>query len=399
MSDTEARNTARDTWRRTNSVRRARVVAAARDVFAAKGYRATSMDEIAERADVSKPVLYQHFPGKLELYLDILETHVAELVTRVAEAVETPFAYQGWVRRVVSAHFDFVDGDDTRRLVLESDVAGEQSVRSVVDRGREDCVRVIAEAVLVEVGLEETAEQIATLLVDVSRSAARSWQANDRVPSKREAVNGTAALVWTGVSGHLRDPADLPVPGIVRYHDDGEDVLPVSIYLDSARNASAVEHAVLDVLYTFGLTIEDAAPPVVGSWFRSMRARPDAGRDVADVLNRIERSIEMQALHKPQAEIDAAQADAVAKLITALGADPNAFVQIGSVLLVKVDGVVVVRNLTQRELVFLQRNSGLLVSPKAILEALETFAVNDGPPRCEPAGDRPKVPRVAAERE
>ena len=56
--------------------RRLQLLGAARDVFVANGYHAAAMDEIAERAGVSKPVLYQHFPGKLELYLALLDESV-----------------------------------------------------------------------------------------------------------------------------------------------------------------------------------------------------------------------------------------------------------------------------------------------------------------------------------
>src|SRR6476469_2158716 len=52
--------------------RRRQLLGAAQEVFVAQGYHAAAMDEIAERAGVSKPVLYQHFPGKLELYLALL---------------------------------------------------------------------------------------------------------------------------------------------------------------------------------------------------------------------------------------------------------------------------------------------------------------------------------------
>ena len=53
--------------------RRAQLLDAAREVFVAQGYHAAAMDDIAERAGVSKPVLYQHFPGKLDLYLALLD--------------------------------------------------------------------------------------------------------------------------------------------------------------------------------------------------------------------------------------------------------------------------------------------------------------------------------------
>src|SRR5215468_4284493 len=68
--------------------RRAQLLAAATDIFVNNGYHATVMDDIAEHAGVSKPVLYQHFPGKLDLYLALLERHAAELVRRVVGAIE-----------------------------------------------------------------------------------------------------------------------------------------------------------------------------------------------------------------------------------------------------------------------------------------------------------------------
>ena len=71
------------------------------------------MDDIAERAGVSKPVLYQHFPGKLELYLALLDTQaeaLAEAVQRRAGRAPTTTAQR--IHGVLSAYFDFVDRDE-----------------------------------------------------------------------------------------------------------------------------------------------------------------------------------------------------------------------------------------------------------------------------------------------
>ena len=76
--------------RLSRSARRAQLLVAARDVFAAQGYHAAAMDDIAERAGVSKPVLYQHFPGKLELYRALLTTCADDLVERVRDAIGAP---------------------------------------------------------------------------------------------------------------------------------------------------------------------------------------------------------------------------------------------------------------------------------------------------------------------
>ncbi len=56
--------------------RRRQLLDCALQVFVAQGYHNASMDHIAEVAEVSKPVLYQHFPGKHELFLDLLDTHL-----------------------------------------------------------------------------------------------------------------------------------------------------------------------------------------------------------------------------------------------------------------------------------------------------------------------------------
>src|SRR5947209_9989458 len=69
------------------SARRSQLMAAAQEVFVAQGYHAAAMDEIAERAGVSKPVLYQHFPGKLDLYLALLDTQCGAMIKGLREAM------------------------------------------------------------------------------------------------------------------------------------------------------------------------------------------------------------------------------------------------------------------------------------------------------------------------
>src|SRR5689334_19427801 len=93
------------------SARRKQLLAAAQEVFVANGYHAAAMDDIAERAGVSKPVLYQHFPGKLELYLALLDTQ-AELLSRaVHEALAATEDNRLRIHGVLSAYFGFVDRD------------------------------------------------------------------------------------------------------------------------------------------------------------------------------------------------------------------------------------------------------------------------------------------------
>ena len=141
--------------RLSRSARRAQLLVAARDVFAAQGYHAAAMDDIAERAGVSKPVLYQHFPGKLELYRALLTTCADELVERVRDAIGRTSDNRERVAAAVSAYFDFVAGDgQAYRLVFESDLRGEPEAAAVVDGALTRCIETVAEAVTADAGLD-----------------------------------------------------------------------------------------------------------------------------------------------------------------------------------------------------------------------------------------------------
>ena len=69
--------------------RRAQLLESALEVFVAQGYHAAAMDDIAERAGVSKPVLYQHFPGKLDLYLALLDVSCDTIIDNCRRALDS----------------------------------------------------------------------------------------------------------------------------------------------------------------------------------------------------------------------------------------------------------------------------------------------------------------------
>jgi AcrR family transcriptional regulator len=185
------------------TARRAQLLEAAQDVFAANGYHAAAMDEIAERAGVSKPVLYQHFPGKLELYMALLEMHVDELIERVNDAMASTTDNKLRVHNAVSAYFDFVDGESQAyRLVFESDLRGEPAVQTAIDRGTDACVRAITATITADAGLDEDrASLLAVGLVGISQVAARSWLASNRSMAKEDAVGLISTLAWKGIGG------------------------------------------------------------------------------------------------------------------------------------------------------------------------------------------------------
>jgi AcrR family transcriptional regulator len=197
---------ARRTSRLPRGARRVQLLQAAQDVFVAQGFHAAAMDDIADRAGVSKPVLYQHFPGKRELYLALLEEHVGQLADRVRESLAATDDNHERVRGAVTAYFEFIDAEgEAFRLVFESDLRNDPDVRAVVDRGTELCVEAIAQVIAADTGADqERALLLAAGLTGLSETSARWWLPRKGTVSREEAVSLMTALAWRGISGFPR---------------------------------------------------------------------------------------------------------------------------------------------------------------------------------------------------
>lgn len=182
--------------------RRRQLLDAAQEIFVANGYHATAMDDIAERAGVSKPVLYQHFPGKLDLYLALLDAHGDALVDTIRTAMESTKDNKTRVHRATQAYFDFVDArGEAFRLVFESDLRNDPVVAERVDRVERDCGLAIAETIMADTGVgRERAELLAFGLTGAAEMAARRWLVSKRSVPKEDAVELVATLTWRGIS-------------------------------------------------------------------------------------------------------------------------------------------------------------------------------------------------------
>ncbi|NLU81950.1 TetR/AcrR family transcriptional regulator [Rhodococcus sp. HNM0569] len=182
--------------------RRRQLLDAASEVFVSRGYHSAGMDEIAECAGVSKPVLYQHFPGKLELYVAVLQNYVDSLISGVRQALRSTTDNKQRVRAAVQAFYDFVDNDSQGfRLVFESDMMGEPQVQRRVEHATEACVDAVFDLVSHDSGLDpHRARTLAVGLVGASQFTARYWLEAARPIPKDDAVDTTVALAWGGLS-------------------------------------------------------------------------------------------------------------------------------------------------------------------------------------------------------
>ncbi len=183
--------------------RRAQLLDAAREVFVASGYHAAAMDDIAEAAGVSKPVLYQHFPGKLDLYLALLDASSDALVAAVETALASTADNKLRVQATVQAYFDFVDDPGGAfRLIFESDLTNEAAVRERVDRTNDACATLVSRVIAEDTGLTAAeAMLLAAGLTGQAQTAARHWLREATHLSKEDAARLVSTLGWRGISG------------------------------------------------------------------------------------------------------------------------------------------------------------------------------------------------------
>ncbi|HEY3003571.1 MAG TPA: TetR/AcrR family transcriptional regulator [Kribbellaceae bacterium] len=187
--------------------RRAQLLEAAQEVFVANGYHAAAMDDIADRAGVSKPVLYQHFPGKLDLYLALLDSSCEAIVKAIEAALRSTDDNKQRVAATMHAFYDYVaNAQGAFRLVFESDLTNEPAVRERVDRVTQECAELISEVISADAGLSRDQSMVlAVSLVGMAQVSARYWLAWDH-PSltQDQAADLVASLSWRGIRGFPR---------------------------------------------------------------------------------------------------------------------------------------------------------------------------------------------------
>jgi AcrR family transcriptional regulator len=186
--------------------RRTQLLSAALEVFVAQGYHAAAMDDIAERAGVSKPVLYQHFPGKLDLYLALLDQSCDQIISAAARALESTDDNKQRVTATMQAFYEYVaDAEGAFRLVFESDLTNEPAVRARVDRVTIECAKLIAHVIADDTGLPgEQSQLLAVSLVGMGQVSARFWLQDRGTIDQSAAASLVSGLAWRGIGGYPR---------------------------------------------------------------------------------------------------------------------------------------------------------------------------------------------------
>lgn len=197
--------------------RRRQLLDVAQHLFSHEGFHHVSMDDIADRAEVSKPVLYRHFPSKLDLYLAVIDRRGESLVAAIDQALASvdpgddaePPSGRAVVRAIVRAHVEFVeDAGESFSLLFESDVTRDADVRTHVERASAAAAQAVSGGLHELAGLPtEQAELLAIALVGMTQVAATSRYRSQAV-SVDDTVELVTQLAWRGVAGLVKEHAD-----------------------------------------------------------------------------------------------------------------------------------------------------------------------------------------------
>ena len=195
--------------RMTASQRREQLLQVSRGLFAEKGFDGTSVEEIAARAEVSKPVVYEHFGGKEGIYAVVVDREVQALTTALTGALAAGGHPKVMVERTALALLDYIEAheDGFRILVRDSPVAQATGTFSSLIGDVATQVEHILVAQFRSNGLEpRVAPLYAQMLVGMIALTGQYWL-DARQPKKAEVAAHLVNLAWNGLKGMEKRPA------------------------------------------------------------------------------------------------------------------------------------------------------------------------------------------------
>ncbi|MFS0705429.1 TetR/AcrR family transcriptional regulator [Cellulomonas sp. 179-A 9B4 NHS] len=192
----------------TGTQRRAQLLDVSRTLFAEKGFDNTSVEEIAARADVSKPVVYEHFGGKEGVYAVVVDREIQALTGALTGALEGGGHPKALVERTALALLSYIETSEAgfRILVRDSPVAQATGTFSSLIGDVATQVEHLLADQFTKQGLDRrTAPIYAQMLVGMVALTGQ-WWLDARRPQKAEVAAHLVNLAWNGLSGLERRP-------------------------------------------------------------------------------------------------------------------------------------------------------------------------------------------------
>ena len=198
------------TKRLTGEQRREQLLEVAARIFAERGYQATTMDDVAEAAGVTKPLLYQHFNSKKDLYLELVDEVAGRILAGIAAANQQAATGREKVELSLNAYFLLVVEDRASfQLLYNRDHGGDDDLGRATRRVARALIAAIDP--LIDAGLDEGHRRfLAAAMVGMAEGSTLAWidSATGSAPSEDAALREAEAarlsrrlssLMWAGL--------------------------------------------------------------------------------------------------------------------------------------------------------------------------------------------------------
>jgi AcrR family transcriptional regulator len=194
--------------RMTGSQRRAQLLDVARALLAEKGFEAASVEEIAHRASVSKPVVYAHFGGKEGIYAVVVDREMRRLLGRIESALSEAAHPRKLLERAARAFLLYVDEcpDGFRILVRDSPVASSTGTFSSLLGDIAVQVEAILAGQFQRYGYQPTLAALYSQALVGMVALTGQWWLDVRSPSRDEVAAHVVNLAWNGLSHLDQEP-------------------------------------------------------------------------------------------------------------------------------------------------------------------------------------------------
>ncbi|WP_436793289.1 TetR/AcrR family transcriptional regulator [Actinospongicola halichondriae] len=186
--------------------RKEQILAVALPVFAERGFHLTSMNDVADAAGVTKPVLYQHFSSKRSLYLELLRSVGDRLMVAIQTAASQAHHPRQQVEDGLGAYFTFVaDHPDAYRLMFGGGTRRDTEFAEEATRVELAIAEAIAPLIRIE-GLEDRERLLfAHGIVGLAEGTTRHWRAHERQIEPAAVAALVADLAWRGLRSARSD--------------------------------------------------------------------------------------------------------------------------------------------------------------------------------------------------
>jgi AcrR family transcriptional regulator len=190
--------------------RRNQLVQVGRAVFAEKGYEGTSVEEIAERAKISKPIVYEHFGGKEGLYAVIVDREMEYVIGQISEAIGTGTP-RDRIEGAALAFMRYVQERPDGFAVLKRDSPSNSGLANLLAEVAERVGNVLRSE-FKRAGYDTRAAPLyAQALIGMVTFVGQWWEENSKM-SAEEAASHISALAWMGLRHLPPKPAKLDRP-------------------------------------------------------------------------------------------------------------------------------------------------------------------------------------------